>query len=78
VRVDSLNIGDVEERMRAVVEGKVVPLSTLAGLVDWQAVKKYNKLNTEPAIKKAANVDAEHAIIDNIVISSVASKGVMA
>ncbi|EIW81984.1 CGI-121-domain-containing protein [Coniophora puteana RWD-64-598 SS2] len=78
VRVDSASVGDVEERMRGVVEGRVVPLSTLAELVDWQAVKKYNKLNTEPAVKKAANVDAEHAIIDNIVISSVASKGVMA
>jgi len=40
---------------------------------------QYHKLNTEPAIKEAlGDPDREHAIVDNIVVSTVAMKSVMA
>ena len=40
--------------------------------------RQYHKLNAEPAIKEAAcDRGREHAIIDNIVVSSVAMKSVM-
>jgi hypothetical protein len=40
---------------------------------------QYHKLNTEPAIKEAVDDPGrEHAIVDNIVVSTVAMKSVMA
>jgi hypothetical protein len=57
--------------MSEVVEGTLVPMSRLAGLTDWVAVKKvgrlicmiyaqftrwqYNKLNADPVIREAQN-----------------------
>lgn len=39
---------------------------------------QYYKLNSEPAVKETGNdANREHAVIDNIVISSVAMKSVM-
>jgi len=63
--------------MTAVVEGTLVPMSALASLTDWVAVKKYNKLGGDPIIKEIQNDPAhEHRLIDNIVVSLVAMKSV--
>ncbi|VDB86758.1 unnamed protein product [Peniophora sp. CBMAI 1063] len=53
VRVASPDLSDVEGKMREVVKGGIEPLSALEKDTDWAAVKKYHKLNTEPAIKEA-------------------------
>jgi len=65
--------------MCAVVEGTLVPISELEGLTDWIAVKKYNKLNGDLAIREAQrDPTSEHHLIDEIVISLVAMKSVAA
>jgi len=67
--------------MCAVVEGTLVPISELEGLTDWIAVKKYNKLNGDLAIREAqrhSDPTSEHHLIDEIVISLVAMKSVAA
>ena len=80
--------------MSAVVQGTISPLSTLETITDWSFVKKvrqfskkfqvvdvegqYHKLNAEQAIKETSGSSREHAIINNIVVSSVAMKSVMA
>jgi len=65
--------------MSAVVDGPHVPISELAGLTDWIAVKKYNKLNGDPVIRETENNPTrEHNLIDNIVVSLVAMKTVAA
>ncbi|KAI9466554.1 CGI-121-domain-containing protein [Lactarius psammicola] len=77
VRIDPLASLDVRSRMSAVVEGTLVTMSELAGLTDWVAVKKYNKLGGDPIIKEIQNDPArEHRLIDNIVVSFVAMKSV--
>ncbi|KAI0269412.1 CGI-121-domain-containing protein, partial [Gloeopeniophorella convolvens] len=77
IRIDPLDPQSVEPRMRAVVQGTLVPLSDLTDLTDWTAVKKYNKLNGDVAIKEAGKDQArERYLIDNIVVSSVAMKSV--
>ncbi|KAI0273122.1 CGI-121-domain-containing protein [Russula aff. rugulosa BPL654] len=77
IRIDPLDLSDVKSRMSAVVEGTHVPISQLADLTDWIAVKKYNKLNADPVIREAQNDPTrEHHLIDNIVISLVAMKSV--
>ncbi|EGO30133.1 hypothetical protein SERLADRAFT_454421 [Serpula lacrymans var. lacrymans S7.9] len=79
VRITSPDLVDVESGMKCVVEGNIVPQNTLQELTDWSSIKKYYKLNVEPAVKEAAGDDVrERAIIDNIVVSSVAMKSVMA
>ncbi|EGO04190.1 hypothetical protein SERLA73DRAFT_128332, partial [Serpula lacrymans var. lacrymans S7.3] len=77
VRITSPDLVDVESGMKCVVEGNIVPQNTLQELTDWSSIKKYYKLNVEPAVKEAAGDDVrERAIIDNIVVSSVAMKSV--
>ena len=52
-----------------------------APLVDIQIVEmyeQYHKLNAEQAVQETSGSSRCHAIIDNIVISSVAMKSVMA
>ncbi|KIY45147.1 CGI-121-domain-containing protein [Fistulina hepatica ATCC 64428] len=63
------DVGANAMRMQAeaVVQGDLVPLSHLAELTDWA----YHKLNNEPS------VGDDHAVIDNIVVSTVAVKSVM-
>ncbi|TFY63359.1 hypothetical protein EVG20_g6351 [Dentipellis fragilis] len=78
VRVDSPALQDVEASMRAVVDGTVSPLEDLTSLTNWSAIKKYYKLNTEPAVKAAAkDASRERQIVNEIVVSSVAMKSVM-
>ncbi|KAF9563355.1 CGI-121-domain-containing protein [Agrocybe pediades] len=68
----------VEERMKEVVSGNLVPLSELQDVTDWSSVKKYYKLNNDPAVKEASkDLKKERVIVDNIVVSSVAMKSVM-
>ncbi|KAF5322926.1 hypothetical protein D9619_001268 [Psilocybe cf. subviscida] len=80
VRIDSpgLSSQEVEKRMLNAIEGTIVPLTELEHVTDWAAVKKYNKLNNEVAVKEAAkDPKREHMIVDEIVVSSVAMKSVM-
>ncbi|KAI0314734.1 CGI-121-domain-containing protein [Amylostereum chailletii] len=79
VRVAPPGVDDIEARMRAVVSGSLSGVGALSGLTDWGAVKKYHKLNGEPAIASAGkDGERERAVVDNIVVSSVAMKSVMA
>ncbi|KAH9986800.1 kinase binding protein CGI-121-domain-containing protein [Russula vinacea] len=79
IRIDPLDPSSVKNRMSAVIEGTQAPLSQLASLTDWVAVKRYNKLNVDPVIREAQNDPArEHHLIDNIVVSLVAMKSVAA
>ncbi|KAI0333470.1 CGI-121-domain-containing protein [Cubamyces sp. BRFM 1775] len=79
VRIASPDLDNVEQRMTSVVEGTLAPLDDLAKVTDWSSVKKYYKLNGEPAVKDAAKDPArERVIVDEIVTSSVAMKSVMA
>ncbi|KZT21228.1 CGI-121-domain-containing protein [Neolentinus lepideus HHB14362 ss-1] len=78
IRIDSSELQDVEAKMGSVVSGQLVPLTQLGTLTDWAAVKKYHKLNQEAAIKAASgDIQKEHDVVDNIVVSSVAIKSVM-
>ncbi|KAI0759741.1 CGI-121-domain-containing protein [Trametes elegans] len=79
VRVTSPGLKDVEKLMRSVVEGTLSPLEELSRITDWASIKKYYKLNGEPAVQEASKDPArEHFIVDEIVTSSVAMKSVMA
>ncbi|KAI0352537.1 CGI-121-domain-containing protein [Trametes cingulata] len=79
VRISSPELNNVEQLMGSVVDGTLTPLNELARITDWASVKKYYKLNGEPAVKDAAKDPArERAIVDEIVTSSVAMKSVMA
>jgi len=79
VRIDPIQPSQVKSKMSAVVDGTQVPLSELADLTDWVAVKKYNKLNGDLVVKESQNNPThEHRIIDNIVVSLVAMKSVAA
>ncbi|KAI0057743.1 CGI-121-domain-containing protein [Artomyces pyxidatus] len=79
VRIGSPDLKDVESLMRAIVDGTLSPLADLAALTDWSTVKKYYKLNGEPAIKEVAqDPEREREIVDNIIVSSVAMKSVQA
>lgn len=96
IRIDTA-IPDIRERMHAVVQGNMVPLSNLSQVTDWARVKKVrphisslnglphplgaqtHKLNNEIAVREVSgDIEREHAVIDEIVISSVAMKSVMA
>ncbi|KAI0637580.1 CGI-121-domain-containing protein [Trametes polyzona] len=79
VRISPPDLDNVEKRMSSVVEGTLVPLDHLTRITNWASVKKYYKLNTEPAVKEASKDPArERLIVDEIVTSSVAMKSVMA
>ncbi|KAJ3498801.1 hypothetical protein NMY22_g19572 [Coprinellus aureogranulatus] len=71
----------VQELMKDAVIGSIVPLDDpkegLTSIIDWAAIRKLFKLNTEPAVKKASSPDEEHAVVDRIVTSAVAMKSVM-
>ncbi|KAJ7828084.1 kinase binding protein CGI-121-domain-containing protein [Mycena leptocephala] len=74
-----LSAEDVERDMDAVVEGTKVSFAGLRDLTDWTAVKKYHKLGNEVGIRDAKDdLEREHVVVDDIVISSVAMKSVMA
>ncbi|KIY69039.1 CGI-121-domain-containing protein [Cylindrobasidium torrendii FP15055 ss-10] len=68
---------DLKAKLQRIVDGTLVPASTLAGITDWAKVKKYYKLNNDPALTATKTDEEEqHAVIDNIVTSSVAMKSV--
>ncbi|KAG2014160.1 hypothetical protein CC2G_011003 [Coprinopsis cinerea AmutBmut pab1-1] len=78
-----VRVGDValppsnaQELMKDVVIGHIVPFSELEEITDWAAIKKYYKLNSEPAIKSLKGAE-ERTAIDKIVVSTVAMKSVM-
>ncbi|KAF9224445.1 CGI-121-domain-containing protein [Gyrodon lividus] len=79
VRVATSDIPGVLQQMRDVVEGEPDSLAHVSQLTDWSSVKKHYKLNTEPAVKGVVGDAAkERAVVDSIVVSSVAMKSVMA
>ncbi|KAI0302933.1 CGI-121-domain-containing protein [Russula brevipes] len=79
IRIDPLEFSDAERRMNGVIEGTQAPISELADLTDWIAVKKYNKLNGDLVTRETRNdPDLEHCLINNIVVSLVAMKSVIA
>ncbi|KAJ2923850.1 hypothetical protein H1R20_g13244, partial [Candolleomyces eurysporus] len=80
VRIGSPDVPDnvIQELMKDVVIGNIVePFETeLEQLTDWGLVKRYFKLNTEPALKDLEG-QAEREAVDKIVTSSVAMKSVV-
>ncbi|KIJ99413.1 hypothetical protein K443DRAFT_624210 [Laccaria amethystina LaAM-08-1] len=81
VRVGEANLDSakIQELMEEVVLGKMVPFSELKNITDWSPIKKYHKLIGEVAVQESkGNISRERAIVDNIVISTVAVKTVMA
>lgn len=79
VHAATSNACDVHQKMRNIVEGSLVPMSTIPDSTSWADVKKHYKLNGEPALKEVAgDGDRERAVIDNIVVSTVAMKSVVA
>ncbi|KAI0706891.1 CGI-121-domain-containing protein [Cerioporus squamosus] len=79
VRICSPELENVEQRMRAVVSGTLSPLNALTDITDWASVKKYYKLNGEPALKAVAkDLVRERVMVEEIVTSSIAMKSVMA
>jgi len=78
VRIGSANDADVLEQMHAAVSGRVSSFDSLESITDWSSVKKYYKLNGEPALKvQGITPQQEKKIINEIVTSSVAMKSVM-
>ncbi|KAG1740371.1 kinase binding protein CGI-121-domain-containing protein [Suillus lakei] len=79
VRVDVSDTPDLQRRMCDIIQGSMVPFQVLGQMTDWSIIKKHYKLDSELALKEVqGNRDREHSIIDNIVVSSVAMKNVMA
>ncbi|EJF55777.1 CGI-121-domain-containing protein [Dichomitus squalens LYAD-421 SS1] len=79
VRISSPHLSNVQELMSRVVTGTLSPLEDLSNITDWTTVKKYHKLNTEPALKAVAKDSAqEHIVVNEIVTSTVATKSVSA
>ncbi|KAM5540629.1 hypothetical protein V8D89_005660 [Ganoderma adspersum] len=77
VRISSPDLDDVQQRMTSVVTGTLSPLSGLPEITDWSTVKKYHKLNDEPALKAVAkNATQERLVVNEIVTSTVAMKSV--
>ncbi|KAJ7366556.1 kinase binding protein CGI-121-domain-containing protein [Mycena albidolilacea] len=69
---------DVERDMDAAIKGIKAPFARLEDLTDWTAVKKYHKLGNEVGIREVKdNPERERAVVDGIVVSSVAMKSVM-
>ncbi|KAK0191588.1 kinase binding protein CGI-121-domain-containing protein [Armillaria mellea] len=68
----------VQEKLARVVDGTLLPLASLQNFTDWTRIKKYHKLDQEKAvIVTKDDLSKQHAVIDNIVVSSVAMKSVM-
>ncbi|PIL36534.1 hypothetical protein GSI_00223 [Ganoderma sinense ZZ0214-1] len=77
VRISSPDLPDVQQLMTSVVSGTLSSLNQLPEITDWGTVKKYHKLNDEPALKAAAkNVTQERIVVNEIVTSTVAMKSV--
>lgn len=78
VHAATSNTCDVQQKMHNIVDGRLVPMSTIPDSTNWANVKKHYKLNGELALMEiASDSDRERAVIDNIVISTVAMKSVM-
>ncbi|KAJ6557212.1 kinase binding protein CGI-121-domain-containing protein [Mycena vulgaris] len=74
-----LLVPSVEGAMDTAIKGTKASFAGLQDLTDWPAVKKYHKLGNEPGIRDAKDdLEREHAVVDRIVVSSVAMKSVMA
>ncbi|PSR72866.1 hypothetical protein PHLCEN_2v11233 [Hermanssonia centrifuga] len=58
---------DVKTKMQSVVKGDLVPISDLQNITDWGNVKKYNKLNNDPALKGAG--PKEKYVVNEIVFT---------
>ncbi|KAG6331815.1 hypothetical protein ID866_7275 [Astraeus odoratus] len=79
VHVATSDTDAVEKNMVDVVEGDLVRVSTIPETTSWSDVKKYYKLNGDLALKEAAgDKGRQRTIIDNVVVSTVAMKSVMA
>ncbi|KAG8944951.1 hypothetical protein FRC04_001303 [Tulasnella sp. 424] len=83
----TLTEDDVRNMASSVVEGQWTSLDQLTGLTDWPLIRKYYKLNSDPAVtrfpkEKGASSDALPAklksIMNEIVVSAVAMKSVLA
>jgi len=63
--------------MKAAVHGVLTPLNALMDITDWSSVRKYYKLNTEPAVA-ALEKDStmQKAVVNELVTSFVAMKTV--
>ncbi|KAG2357199.1 CGI-121-domain-containing protein, partial [Suillus spraguei] len=69
----------VDRCMCDIIQGCMVPFQLLSQMTDWSIIKKHYKLDLESALKEVqGNMDRERFIINNIVVSSVAMKNVMA
>ena len=80
------------DKIKAIVNGTISPFSRLSEVTDWATIKKvyctrpsrpfflpleqYHKLNGELAIQHIRHAATAHAVIDEIVISTVAMKSV--
>ncbi|KAG8860579.1 hypothetical protein FRB96_003833 [Tulasnella sp. 330] len=84
-----LSPSDITTMMTTAVQGQLTPLREISQETDMSLIKKYYKLNSEPAILRFnakglkgtqpnAFLDEERRIIDEIVTSSVAMKTVLA
>ncbi|KIM62255.1 hypothetical protein SCLCIDRAFT_840512 [Scleroderma citrinum Foug A] len=79
VHVTTSHICDVQQKMSAIVEGNLVPMSTIAESTSWVDIKKHYKLNGELALKEVSGDETlQRSIIDNVVVSTVAMKCVTA
>jgi len=72
---------DVDEAARRLVDGRLVSLDQLgkSTTINWEALRRLYKLNEDPVIKEHAGDDVElHAMMDQIITSTVALKSVAA
>jgi len=72
---------DVDEAARRLVDGRLVSLDQLgkSTTINWEALRRLYKLNEDPVIKELAGDDVElHAMMDQIITSTVALKSVAA
>ncbi|KAF7433549.1 hypothetical protein PC9H_005507 [Pleurotus ostreatus] len=79
VRIDGpdLPAERAKKDMDAIISGETVPLDKLQDITEWNTVKKHYKLGQDTAILEAKGDSArEKVLINEIVISSVASKSI--
>ncbi|KAI9572472.1 kinase binding protein CGI-121-domain-containing protein [Boletus coccyginus] len=70
---------DILKRMLEVVDGELDLLANVVQVTDWETVIKHYKLDQEPVSKGfTGRTREERAVVDNLVISSVAMKYIMA
>ncbi|KNZ58685.1 uncharacterized protein VP01_1878g6 [Puccinia sorghi] len=72
---------DVDEAARRLVDGRLVSLDQLgkSTTINWKALRRLYKLNEDPVIKELAGDDVKlHAMMDQIITSTVALKSVAA